>query len=406
MNGLSVKTVIPGRNNVPGIYSSNFDPTANSTMGMLTRLAIGAILIQNADFDPVTCTETCTLKLWIKTCPADCDDSTWAPIPTGAPVLPPDKYCVSGSLTPGNVLTLTLSDGSTITVDLSPLAVDNDRYPTAMSLGAGNVLTMTLNDASTVTVNLSALAVDNDKFLVSMALGAGNILTGTLNDGSTVTVDLSALVPVVADGVTITGDGTAGNPLVAGNLANNGDGSYTWTDAAASFFRFNTRSTFGVSPFVINPTTGANNWANGAVESTPIATLTIAAEPYPRLVEAHLYHGAYARMSTFESPKANALSLYSLISFDNGSGVLQLASLNGNYMGINQIIVQAVASDIGQAAGAAGNEPQMIGICYIPLAAGASITLRAQSTLTIQDGANASIAWTFCQIAATVLPVN
>lgn len=370
MNGLSVKTVIPGRNNVPGIYSSNFDPTANSTMGMLTRLAIGAILIQNADFDPATCTETCTLKLWVKTCPADCDDSTWASIPTGAPVLPPDKYCVSGSLTPGNVLTLTLSDGSTITVDLSPLAVDNDRYPTAMSLGAGNVLTMTLNDASTVTVNLSAL------------------------------------VPVAADGGTITGDGTAGNPLVAGNLANNGDGSYTWTDAAASFFRFNTRSTFGVSPFVINPTTGANNWANGAVESTPITTLTIAAEPYPRLVEAHLYHGAYARMSTFESPKANALSLYSLISFDNGSGVLQLASLNGNYMGINQIIVQAVASDIGQAAGAAGNEPQMIGICYIPLAAGASITLRAQSTLTVQDGANASIAWTFCQIAATVLPVN
>lgn len=219
MNGLSVKTVIPGRNNVPGIYSSNFDPTANSTMGMLTRLAIGAILIQNADFDPATCTETCTLKLWVKTCPADCDDSTWASIPTGAPVLPPDKYCVSGSLTPGNVLTLTLSDGSTITVDLSPLAVDNDRYPTAMSLGAGNVLTMTLNDASTVTVNLSALAVDNDKFLVSMALGAGNILTGTLNDGSTVTVDLSALVPVVADGVTITGDGTAGNPLKQTTIA-------------------------------------------------------------------------------------------------------------------------------------------------------------------------------------------
>jgi len=175
-------TVIPGRNKVPGIYSSNFSPVDHSTMPMLTRLAIGAIVIQTADHDQSSCTEDCTLALWIKTCPADCDDSTWQSINLGPVVLPPDVHCVSGQLI-GNILHLVLTDGSTIDVDLSPLAVDNDRYPTAMSLGAGNVLTMTLNDASTVTVNLSAL------------------------------------VPVVADGVTITGDGTAGNPLKQTTIA-------------------------------------------------------------------------------------------------------------------------------------------------------------------------------------------
>lgn len=402
MNGLNVMTVIPGRNNIPGIYSSNFNPTAHSTLPMLTRLAIGSILIQNANFDPVTCTETCTLALWIKTCPADCADSTWVSIPLGTPVLPPDKYCVSGSLTAGNILVLNLSDGSNIQVDLSFLAQDNNTFPVSMALGAGNILTMTLNTGATVTVDLSALTAD--KYLSGLALGAGNILTATLNDGSTVTADLSALLPVVADGATVLGNGTVGNPLKAGDLNANANGTYTWTDANGTNFVLGVRSTFGVSPLVLNPTVGINNWVSGATESTPITTLVIPAATYPRLIEAHILHGTYARMTTFEAAKVNALSFQSLISFDNGSGVLQLASLNGNFLGINQLIVQAVASDVGQNAGAAGNEPQGVGVCYIPLAAGASVTLRAQSTLTIQDGNTTGIAWTFCQIAATVLP--
>ena len=211
MNGLNVMTVIPGRNNVPGVYSSNFDPTAHSTMPMLTRLAIGSILIQNANFDSVTCTETCTLALWIKTCPADCADSTWVSIPLGPVVLPPDVHCVAGSLTAGNILVLNLNDGSQIQVDLSFLAQDNDTFPTSMTLGLGNILSMSLNNGDTITVDLSVLAAD--KYLSGLALGAGNILTATLNDGSTVTADLSALLPVVADGITVLGNGTVGNPL-------------------------------------------------------------------------------------------------------------------------------------------------------------------------------------------------
>lgn len=209
MNGLNLMTVIPGRNKVPGIYSSNFSPVDHSTMPMLTRLAIGAIVIQTADHDQSSCTEDCTLALWIKTCPADCDDSTWQSINLGPVVLPPDVHCVAGSLTAGNILVLNLNDGSQIQVDLSALATDI--RVASMALGAGNILTATLSDGSTVTVDLSALATD--KYLSSLALNAGNILTGTLNDGSTVTVDLSALVPVVADNKTVLGDGTAGNPL-------------------------------------------------------------------------------------------------------------------------------------------------------------------------------------------------
>ena len=178
MNGLNLMTVIPGRNKVPGIYSSNFSPVDHSTMPMLTRLAIGAIVIQTADHDQSSCTEDCTLALWIKTCPADCDDSTWQSINLGPVVLPPDKYCVSGTLTAGNILVLNLSDGSNIQVDLSTLAQDNDTYPVSMALGAGNVLTITLNTGATVAANLSSL-----------------------------------VVPVVTDGATVLGDGTAGNPL-------------------------------------------------------------------------------------------------------------------------------------------------------------------------------------------------
>ena len=180
MNGLNLMTVIPGRNKVPGIYSSNFSPVDHSTMPMLTRLAIGAIVIQTADHDQSSCTEDCTLALWIKTCPADCDDSTWQSINLGPVVLPPDVHCVSGQLI-GNILHLVLTDGSTIDVDLSPLAVDND------------------------------------KFLVSMALGAGNILTGTLNDGSTVTVDLSPLKQTTI-AAKMTFSGTLGPIVPNGNL--------------------------------------------------------------------------------------------------------------------------------------------------------------------------------------------
>lgn len=165
MNGLNVMTVIPGRNNVPGVYSSNFDPTAYSTMPMLTRLAIGSILIQNANFDSVTCTETCTLALWIKTCLADCADSTWQSINLGPVVLPPDVHCVAGSLTAGNILVLNLNDGSQIQVDLSALAavlVDGTTITgdgLAIPLKAGNLIdnnngTYTWTDASGATFNL------------------------------------------------------------------------------------------------------------------------------------------------------------------------------------------------------------------------------------------------------------
>jgi hypothetical protein len=291
---------------------------------------------------------------------------------------------VAGSLTAGNILILNLNDGSQIQVDLSALAVDNDKFVTSMALGAGNILTVTLNDGSMVTADLSALAVDNDKFVTAMTLGAGNILTATLSDGSTVTVDLSALVPVVADGVTITGNGTAGSPLVAVQRV----------------------PTFGVSPLVINPSNGAQVWNNGQIESTPITTLTITNPDatQPRVIEAKILHIAYARQANQEGTKTQAFSLQSLISFDNGSGVLQLASLNPNYLGANQIICQAVMSDVGQNAGSAGNETYMTGVCYIPLAAGATIILRAQSTLTIHDGATNAVAWTLCQLSALILP--
>lgn len=68
-----------------------------------------------------------------------------------------------------------------------------DTFLQSASLSVGNVLTLTLNTGATVTVNLSSLATDTNTFVVSATLSGANVLTITNNDGSTVTVNLASL---------------------------------------------------------------------------------------------------------------------------------------------------------------------------------------------------------------------
>ena len=468
MNGLSLKTVIPGRNKIPGIYSSNFDPTAHSTMPMLTRLAIGALVIQTATLDP-QCVESCTLALWIKTCPADCDDSTWQSINIGPVVIPPDIHCVSGALV-GNVLHLVLTDGSTIDVDLSPLATDNNTFLTTLAL-AGTVLTATLNSGATVTVDLAPL-IPVDVKLSALAL-AGTVLTATLTDGSTVTVDLAPLVyappaPVVippadaaawADPLNPTDveiqTWLTANPQAAGTLVIlQGGGSvaspdHVWevgpgavlthiekpsaapvidlcaelntldtaTDALVpatadvSYVRADGScgrapmprllTVQGVSPLVINPTNSIANWpVVNVTESTPITTLAVTnpSAINPLNLDVRIYHGAQANVASMASPKTQTFSLYSLISFDPGTGTLALASLTPGTMSADQISVQAVDHDLATPTGA-GNQNASTLTSRVVVPPGGTVTLRAQSTLTIRDPHAAAVAWSVCQIS-------
>lgn len=393
MNGLSLKTVIPGRNKIPGIYSSNFDPTAHSTMPMLTRLAIGALVIQTATLDP-QCVESCTLALWIKTCPADCDDSTWQSINIGPVVIPPDIHCVSGTLI-GNILHLVLTDGSTIDVDLSPLATDSNTFLTTLAL-AGTVLTATLNSGATVTVDLAPL-IPVDVKLSALAL-AGTVLTATLTDGSTVTVDLAPLIPVVDLCAELNTLDTATDALVPATA----DVAYVRADGSCGRAPMPRLLTVqGVSPLVINPTNGVANWpVVNVTESTPITTLAVTnpSAINPLNLDVRIYHGAQANVVSAASPKTQTFSLYSLISFDPGTGTLALASLTPGTMGANQITVQAVDHDLATPAGA-GNQNASTLISRVVIPPGGTVTLRAQSTLTILDPHAAATAWTVCQIS-------
>ena len=432
MNGLNLMTVIPGRNKVPGIYSSNFDPTAHSTMPMLTRLAIGALVIQTADFDPLTCTEDCTLALWIKTCPADCDDSTWQSINLGPIVIPPDVHCVNGALI-GNILHLVLTDGSTIDVDLSPLATDNNTFLTGLAL-AGNTLTATLNSGATVPVDLSPLVYSKPAPVV---IPIGDTV-GWADPNNPNDLEIQAWLtanPQAPDTLIILqGIGPVGSPDHVWEVGTGAvlthiekptddlctqltdlddalDGTVPAT-ATIPYVRndgqcgraplYVPQRVTGISPFVINATTGLAAWALNQTESTPIATLTITnpSATKPLQGNLYLYHGLLARSASAggQTPKADSFSAQSVVSLDDGGGTLQNPALYPLFLGNSQIVAQAVRHDPGQSSTSSGNQPQYVGLLPITIAPGATVTFRSQSTLTIHDAEANATAWTYNRI--------
>ncbi|MGB6153517.1 MAG: hypothetical protein WBG48_16170, partial [Pricia sp.] len=103
--------------------------------------------------------------------------------------------------------TLTLEDGGT--VDLAPY-LDNtdDQAITDFSLnGATNIITLTLEDGGTHTVDLSGFVSTDDQNIENLGL-AGNILTVGIENGSAQTVDLSAFDDAGTDdqNLTLTGN--------------------------------------------------------------------------------------------------------------------------------------------------------------------------------------------------------
>ncbi len=115
------------------------------------------------------------------------------------------------SLAAGNILTL--EDGGT--VDLTPYLDNTDNQQiTAFSLdGATNVLTLTLEDGGTQTVDLSGVSTDDQ----ALSLAAGNILT--LEDGGTVDLtpyldNTDAQTIGIVNDLIVLGNGTGANTAV------------------------------------------------------------------------------------------------------------------------------------------------------------------------------------------------
>ena len=104
-----------------------------------------------------------------------------------------------------NVITLTLEDGGTQTVDLSGFVSTDDQNIADLGL-AGNVLTVGIEDGTAQTVDLSAFddAGTDDQNLTGAALNASNVLRIDIENGTSTTVDLSALDNTGTDDQNIT----------------------------------------------------------------------------------------------------------------------------------------------------------------------------------------------------------
>lgn len=91
------------------------------------------------------------------------------------------------NLSPAGILTLTIEDGNTVTVDLSGLDTDTDQQTLTL---AGTLLSISNGN----TVDLSS--IDTDVSAVTTSLTGTTLTTSVTEDGSTVadTVDLSSLV--------------------------------------------------------------------------------------------------------------------------------------------------------------------------------------------------------------------
>ena len=135
---------------------------------------------------------------------------------------------------PVSALALSAVAGNALT-DNSGLYAPNI---TGLSFDSGTgVLTLTLGDATTKTVNLAVLAAD--KFLQGSSYNAiTKELTLTMTDASTYVVDLSDLVKITSSDsstVTLTGDGTTGTPLSAAVKISSTSGNMLTTDANGLF---------------------------------------------------------------------------------------------------------------------------------------------------------------------------
>ena len=141
---------------------------------------------------------------------------------------------VAGDTLPVSALALSAVAGNALT-DNSGLYVPDI---TGLSFDSGTgVLTLTLGDSTTKTVNLSVVAAD--KFLQGSSYNATTKeLTLTMTDASTYVVDLSDLVKITSSNsstVDFFGEGTVASPLTASVKVSSTANNLLTTDANGLF---------------------------------------------------------------------------------------------------------------------------------------------------------------------------
>ena len=135
------------------------------------------------------------------------------------------------------------------------------------------VLTLTLGDATTKTVNLAVLAAD--KFLQGSSYNATTKeLTLTMTDASTYVVDLSDLVKITSsDSSTVgfSGEGTSASPLTASVKVSSTSGNLLTTDANGLFVSGSGLTSSAIAPIPASDGTISTNiiGTNSSVLGTP-----------------------------------------------------------------------------------------------------------------------------------------
>ncbi|SEM05408.1 hypothetical protein SAMN04488008_108141, partial [Maribacter orientalis] len=143
-----------------------------------------------------------------------------------------------------NVLTLTLEDGGTQTVDFTTVLAAAGTDDQALTLAAGNILT--LEDGGTVDLTAFLDNTDNQTITTFSLDNTTNVLTLTLEDGGTQTVDFTtvlaaagtddqALTLAAGNILTLEDGGTVDLTAFLDNTDNQTGAEVAITDAAGNF---------------------------------------------------------------------------------------------------------------------------------------------------------------------------
>ena len=191
------------------------------------------------------------------------------------------NFAIDGS----NVLTITLEDGNTQTVDLSSLNNSGTDDQALTFNTATNVLT--LEDGGTVDLSKFLDDTDtDDQTITNFAIDDSNVLTITLEDGNTQTVDLSSYVNndinELITGATLTGTDLnitdAGGTTIVDLSSLNNSG----TDDQALTFNNTTNvltledgGTVDLSKFLDDTDTDDQTITNFAIDGSNVLTITL-----------------------------------------------------------------------------------------------------------------------------------
>jgi hypothetical protein len=197
---------------------------------------------------------------------------------------------ISTDLIPGAALQLSVTANNGLSVNGTGLYAA--KPISATYSGVTNVLTITNSDATTVTVNLGVLAAD--KFLTSTTYNAATKeITLTMSDASTFVIPLADLIPIVtasSTSVTVSGNGQTGTPVTAAAIISPNVNNGLSILANGLFVQSSAGALAGTPPATVNDGSISTVifGTNTAILGSPAAweAVTILGVPYKRALYA------------------------------------------------------------------------------------------------------------------------